>query len=758
MLGAVNAAPSIIFADPKNLFDASQKVKSMSGDEYVAKYRTEIDYNTDLMDSLLMSDGYEELYGSVSSTIIKKRTVIQLSNPLGIEVDGCSTISGNLDEALTILLHALNNALGVIPNLAASRMFGLPNLDNPKEIFNWVYDMSTTVICMGTSGITTAVETGVFAIPTMIKQEYATWNKSEGDDSTNTQIGALCGFRQDKDEYSEEKTQGLNQNADTKAKGQITGNALLSQDKKFLSCKDKYEEYKKYISKEITLLDIYKERQQKATDTACSLLAAEKESNEGDALTGGGKEWNISNPFYLSVSQPEIFKMSFGPLDVSMKFNENASFDRSDPNNVSKIEKTEILVDKKKLVNEVLNIQGKIPYYVGNENSTEISQYIYNIGSTYANIVSGCLNDDPQYASVCNEQDIEDYFPIKMGKNNKYTSLLEAVSKKSILCDLTYFNKDNDDFLISSIGLITMIDNDKKGFSDHPPVADLRSAIETVFLEDYCDDKLALDLYALEDAMKESLVRQVDDINQKEKALLSAAKVWKDQEMVVSIPSQYNNKDVIKVCNVFPEQENYYIATGDKAQIESWYNAGAGSAPRLNIEKIAVKGRDIKKFEKELRIQNQNTWEKCDYGLEEKCGFIENGIYAPLETEILCDGVPLDLTGAVGSATIGSCEINKVSCGINFEKKTEALRTDKLYIDNDSESNPKGKYAQYALKQKEDKQNVSEEDFAEKIDLGFKKQIDKILYFTGNVLSKASKDLILFVDTEIKKIMIVLRK
>ncbi len=128
MLGPVNADPSIF-----NLADRSPlETEFTSGDEYISSlYTTGINYDTSTIDSLLITSGYEPLGGGFSNNIIKTRTVVDLTNPFGVEVDGCGTVTANLDEALAVLLHALTNALGVIPNLAGSRMFGLPNFDYP---------------------------------------------------------------------------------------------------------------------------------------------------------------------------------------------------------------------------------------------------------------------------------------------------------------------------------------------------------------------------------------------------------------------------------------------------------------------------------------------------------------------------------------------------------------------------------------------------------------------------------------------------
>jgi len=740
MLGTVNADPSIF-----NLADRSPlETEFTSGDEYISSlYTTGINYDTSTIDSLLITSGYEPLGGGFSNNIIKTRTVVDLTNPFGVAVDGCGTVTANLDEALAVLLHALTNALGVIPNLAGSRMFGLPNFDNPKEVFNWVYDMTTTVMCLGTSGVTTAVEAGVRAAPAMIKNLLSTWNQEEEDNSTNTQIGALCGYLQTKDDWNEKKGQSTNKNAESQTAAELAELGIIEQNKKFHKCKTKYEDYKTYLSEQISLLDIYRDREVEGMKTSCDLLDAEEKKESGDALLPNKKTWTFPNPFYLDVVEPEILSLDFGVIDVKMKFNEN-----------NKAEKTEIIIDKQKLLDQVLNIQGKIPYYTSKEGAiasnsnyvknNEISDYIFDIGINYANIVTGCFNGDPSFDHVCKSDEVESYFPMEVKPTVANPSLLELVSKKRMFCDLTYFNKDNKDFLLSSIGLVTLKHYESKGIDDEPSMDAFKAAINTVILGDYCKSKLDMDLALLEKTILLSLKTKVDKINQKERGLLSAARIWKDQEMVVAIPAQYGDEDVIKVCNVHKKQKNFYIATIIK-------NTDKTNSTIANIHEIQAKhsfGKviDIKSLEKDLMIKIDGQWDECVNG-DKKCNFIENGLYSPFEMEMLCDGTP----------DMSACDVNKLSCGINFSEKEASEREDKLYVDDDSETKPKGKYAIYKFKQKEAKDNFSEDDFNEKMQEGFTKDIDKILYFAANVLSPASKDLEIFIKTEIKKILISLR-
>jgi len=747
LLGSVNADPSNFNLGDSDL---SSKLKLLEtqyvgGDQYISSlYSSGIDYSTNTIDSLLISGGYEPLNSTLNTVIIKKTTIIDISNPFGIEVDGCSTVTANLDEALAVLLYAIQNAMGVLPELLNSRMMGLPNLDNPKAIFNWIYDMTTTVMCMGTSGVTQAIESSIEAIPLLLKNSLSTANDEETDTSSNTQINAACGARQAKDSYTEKKDQGKNVNANEQTGGALTSSAILEQDKKFHNCKIKYEEYKKYISDKISIIDVYRDREVDKMKTSCDLLNAEEKKKSGDIFFPESGTWPLANPFYLNIVQPEIFSSTFGAIDWKIKVNEN---------NSSK--KGEMRVDRKRLADQILNIDGKIPQYATSSNvslgrwnyvkGNEIPEYIFNLGINYANIITGCISGDPQFDTICNSEDIKNYFPMKLNPTVDNPSFLEKVKRQRLFCDLTDFNKEDNNFLISSIGLVTILDSMQKGIDHEPTIEKFSEAVNTVILGDYCSEKINMNIDVLEETMMIRLMSEISKVNQKERGLLSASKIWKDQEIVVTIPSQFKKDQVVKVCNVHKRQKNFFIATVIKDSAGKLTN-------NANIHKIEAKFSsnkiiDIKSLEKKLKIKLDGNWDACTNG-DSKCGFLENALYAPMEIEMLCDEV-------AGSSL---CPVDRLSCGINFAQKSASEREDDLYVDNDSETKPKGKYAQYEFKRREEKLDASEDDFNQKIDKGFKKDIDKIIYFAKNVLSPASKDLMMFIQIEVKKQMIALRK
>lgn len=747
MLGSANADPSIFNFDDRSILDEQYT----TGDQYISSlYTTGINYDTNTIDGLLITSGYEPL-NSGYQDIIKKRTVIDLTNPFGIEVDGCGTVTANLDEALAVLLHAIKNAMGVLPDLAKSRMFGLPNFENPKEVFNWVYDMTTTAMCMGTSGITTSVETGVRAAPTMLKNLLSTWTGEEKDTSKNTQIGTLCSYIRTKDEWEENKENSTSKTAEEKTGNKLGSTATTSFNAKFHKCKTKFEEYKSYINSQMSLLDVYKERALDIEKTSCDLLNEEKKQEEGNTLIPNNKTWILSNPFYMSVAQPEIISTSMGYVGGNLKINEN-----------NNSQKKEVIVDKKAVMDIVLNVQGEIPYYTSKEKAVEsgwdytkhnaISDYIYDIGISYANIITGCFNNDPYYDDVCKSDDVKSYFPIDMYSSHIAPSFLEIVSKKRMLCDLTEFNEGDKDFLLSSIGLIIMKDYENKKNPDEPSIKDFEAAINTIILNDYCTSKLDMDIDLLEEETLQLLMSKINKINQKERGLLSAAKIWKDQEMVLAIPAMYNDGKVIKICNAHKKQKTFYIATEVRPKKDDKEEAKKKKQGSANIIKIDSKFTDngiidIRSLEKELKIKIEGKWSSCELG-DRKCDFIENSFFAPLDVEMLCDG----------SAGHSTCNAKKLSCGINFSEKDASKRTDELYVDGDSDTNPKGKYAIYKLKREEDKEDASEDDFSEKINEGIKEDVDKVIYFTSNTLSPAAKELLILMKYELKKILITLRK
>ena len=716
------------------------------------QYYSTIEFSPNTIDSLLISQGYEPIGSTTQKNVATRTETVRISNPFGISVSGCGTVSANLEETVEILLAALDNAIGLLPKIFLSNISGFPDLSNPKEVFNYVYDMSTTIACQGTSAITTAVESAINTPATYFNNLAKTVKEEETNAASDGQLNSLCQSLQRKDSNVQDAKKGENLSATGQTQGDAGLKATTTQNALFQKCKIKYEKYKEYINEEVMKMSIFKDLKAVELQTSCDILRDSKENDPQNkkALTSWEDKFQeveitVPNPFYLIIQPPEIFSLETGSVMGSMEINAN-----------SKDKNMEIIVDKDKLLQSFLGVTGSLPYYSSEASASEasanfiknnnISPEVYDIGTVYSNIITSCIQNDKKYSKVCDDPYFKKNFPIKFSNKDRIPSLLKILKEKKLFCDITIFNEGSSDFQLSSIGLAIYTYRDKINIDYSPNLGELNHAISNIVIDDFCDTKMKIDIDLLEMSMLDSIDKTMDGMNQDQKNLLSASVYWKAMERYIAMPILFSKskEDVVKICDSHRNQKEVFIATESSAancstasikKIEDCKSSGSEwiSSP-TTIRSISTRKKAIYT---NFTIKNTTPPDKI------KESQIESGVSMPFEIEMKCDKKP--------AKNGDTCEKSKLSCGINFDKKTQ--RSDELYSPSESD----GKYAKYAKKQLKDNQPSSEYDFAKKITSGVKIDVNKIVYFSKNKLSPASLKLHMMIRNEIRNAILSLK-
>lgn len=626
-----------------------------------------------------------------------------IDNPLKITT-GCGTVEANLDEVLTILLKAFTDALEMLPSYFLRNSLGFPDLSNPKEIFNFIFDSSTTLICQTKAGITQVAETSIWAPFAYIKNKLSTIDLKSTQAASATQADHSCGSSAEQDDTSEKKTTSTNLTADEQAEADIEANAIVQQQKNYQLCKDDFEEYKSYIDaqvKKIKILgDIKTEQAASTCDTINSEISKEKKYDYNVTLP---------NPFYLDLSIPEP-KCTGGLNGQIAKACTIMNFDSDEPS-------TEVVLSQSNIA-KITEIPLAISSYQ-KDAPNEVQSEVFKIGTNYVELITHCLNgtDAPLYNGYCSELDNSDFFPVKF--NYQALSLvnrdiLKALEKKKIFCTITEFNVNTPSFIINSIGYAT---NLISGSSEQYSIIDpdiLRTATQTVVLNDFCTKKFDQDISRLKKHLNPYLSDiYTDNIYIEEQKISRPIFKWAAREVFMGMPLSYpvpvttTSKKIHKICTKHKDQTDYFIAV-----------------PTLTGPVDIIKIPAANTTELSLALDDNNNI------LSVPTNFFK------YETEMLCDG-------KAGETT---CDISKLSCGINWEKTT--ARLDTLYENsetaaaNPSASGSLGDFRVCEKNQKALNDTCTHKDFDKMLTDGLKSEITKLIIAQKALKSPTSQSAI----------------
>lgn len=664
-----------------------------------------IDLSLSTINKMLESDGILQIqnaYFTSPSTPPSFKSII-IDNPLKITT-GCGTVEANLDEVLTILLKAFTEALELLPSYFLRNSLGFPDLSNPKEIFNFIFDSSTTLICQTKAGITQVAETTIWAPFSYLKNILSTVDISNTQDAGASQANHSCASRAKQDETEEDKNTAQNTKGDEQAQNDIIASATPAQMKKYQNCKDDFEGYKSYIDAKIKKIKILSSLKTEQMDSTCAAIDSEIAQKKKSDYT-----LTIPNPFYLDLSTPEI-KCTGGQLGQITKACTKMNIDTDEPT-------TEVILSQSNIA-KITEIPLSLSSYE-NTATNEVQSEVFKVGSNYVDLISNCLNgtDTPLYNSLCNDLESSDYFPIKfnyqaLSLDNR--DILKALEKKKIFCTISKFNVNSNNFIVNSIGYASNLISGS--ISNHSIISPdiLRAATETVVLNDYCTKKFDQDISRLKKHLNPYFSDlYINNIDIEEQKISRPIFKWTAREVFIGSPLRYPmpvtiaTQKILKICTKHKEQLEYFIATPGLT--------GGADITKIPANSIA---------ELSLALQDTNNL------LSVPTSFFK------YETEMLCDGV----------AGQTSCDISKLSCGINWAKTMS--RKDTLYKNiatsaaHPSETDDLGDYTVCEKNQKALGKSCTHKFFNKKITNGLRAEITKFIIAQKALKSPTSQSAI----------------
>lgn len=601
-----------------------------------------ITFNKDKIQWLLSKDGYHlNDLDNIQSDVKETRPMASyvLKNPISIST-GCGTVTGNIDETLTLMLAAFKQKLKMLPRDYMKKVLGLPDINNPKEVFEFIYDTTTTMVCAGEAGVVQGMESVTWASVAYFKDEFDMKFDESKETSVSTQVGHGCPTQARDDENTEVKLSGTNKKGNESAEGGITEKGARGHNAKFNDCKQAYETYKTYIQGKVDRLSVYKEQAKQAKNTSCSVLANK---------SGISEDFPLPNPFAKSseADDDQILTADSKFSKLNINFSENGI-------------KSEILVNKEAVVDEV-SPEGTLKKY--SDLNNKISDSVFRVGRSYLNTLTECLN---QYTSndkadgmeikevpaICAKIDSPNSpYPVQL-YNDKRAGFFPLMETKKLICDTTLFNVDDDQFIADSIGYVTHLLG-----QDKPTIIDLRAATETMVLNDFCSTKYNEEIRQLSRSVDEKVRDKWLEIEDEVRGAITKMQSWQSREIFTLPTANYEGEQVVKICQKSSKQKEYFVATVPA-------NQEITDDTTANIKKIEVS--DTAQLA--LAVNSH----------------VDAFLTYPFDNEMLCkpnSGVGL------GKAA-DTCEVKHLTCGINYDKETD--RTDNLY---ENQVDPNGKSA-----------------------------------------------------------------
>lgn len=662
---------------------------------------------------------------------------IELINPLGIKSD-CGTVEANLDETLTILLKAYENSIEQMPQFLMKNIHGFPDIRNPKAVFEYIYDITTTLVCTGQSALLSGVEQGLNAPFIYLKNKFKTKTNENITTSDSQQINSSCKRIAELDQAKSKETAGENLAADTQSEGDSKVDFIhqLSENEK--KCKAEYDGYKNTINLKIKMFKLLEEKNRVALKSSCDVLQNEKikdAKKPKDERMGYSKVIEI-NPIYLSNLQPQSVRAKFSCIESNIQLETDSAIS------------SEIRIDRQCIKNTSL-VNVPITPYNPSINSSMASP-VYKLGYDYSMLLNTCISPKSmkqvssnitdaklkEYSDTCDIINItQSPFPIQLSDPSKDTiDFTQILLNKKAICDLTWFNLDNDQYIIDTIGYATMaLDKIRSNTNpDHYPIgspnlADLRAATKAMILDDYCDKKLVAEIAHLEKEYIKNNITGSILVSRDAKGVFIKAPAWRNNEVYVTpntpLPVALDPPTGItttpttihKICEKSPFQEEYYIATTD--------GTTSGIATIMTIAADNIDG----------------LIDELGFDTPEEAP-IEHLLWTKYDTEMLCDKIP----------GLTSCELDKLSCAINWTEISD--RKDYLLDnpnstnkDEDGNADKLGDYAAYEKRKFElDKKSApSQRDFEfNEIRKGRKQQISAIV----DKFDSTIKNNFLFID------------
>jgi hypothetical protein len=616
-------------------------------------FSSETVFNFTTINNLLSKDNYFNIKSSdlMSGTPEQANyDTITISNPLGITT-GCGTVQANLEETLTIMLDSFKKALTKLPVYFIRNYLGFPDISNPKEVFNFIFDTTTTILCNAEAGIVQLGESGVSGGMTYLSNKYKTTASENKDDASGTQLFHICGsLGADLDDIEQEKETSTNPEATEKTEAKRKEDALTGQSSKYNTCKQKYEDYKAVIEAKIKKFKVYEKKAALELKSSCEVINQNSPSIR--------KKTVHFNPIYVSQNQVQetIPELSSGITTARSKINS----DEVKPGHREE-DGQEILIDKESIRND-LKVPGKLELY--RPGISNMSATVYRLGSEYANTITHCLNgfdsdqanQDSRFSFICDKIDQSiSPFPMILGSSEVQNDFLKIIEKKKMFCDLTLFNSGDNQFLADTIGYVTKILGEEASSFTEPTLLEYQTAVREVIENDYCDNKLYSDVRYLEVKMKENIESFYDRNRMYSEGLIIKMPIWEKKEIFVTSSAVFDDRKVIKVCARAKEQEEYYIASIDPSITDM--------NEETEVSIIKVESTLISDFADKVESVSDEI------------------VNTVLETEMLCSRT----TGSgkdektVKEAGKTTCKVKNLSCGINWEKDTD--RKDNLYKD-----------------------------------------------------------------------------
>jgi hypothetical protein len=636
---------------------------------------TTIDMGADSIQGVLDEYSYINYSKGKLQTITPQTTSfnkIELINPLGI-TSSCGTVDINFDETLAILLMAFTQSLELMPPFLLKNTFGFPDISNPKALFEFIYDKSTTIICAGESVVESIAEWGIKATVDLVVKKKEGIADEDKTDQESHMMNKNCAIAA-KFDKSEKKTKSSdNKSAVSQSEATGTTDTIENISAATKDCKIRYDGYKSFINAKIADFKLLEAKRKKSLDSSCDVLQNEKLKDAAkpvDERMGYTKVLKL-NPIYLSQLQPQKITATFSCIDSNNVFQKDGTLD------------SDIIIDKQ-CKKDSLKVNVPLTLYKPTLDSSMHST-IYKLGYDYQTLLSSCISpismlqalgdNDPEgldvYFEACKVVNSKlSPFPLELSDPSKPSlDFTQIIVNKKAICDLTWFNIDNDQFIVDTIGYSTMaLDSARVKMTNgyqpmtSPSIADLRTATKTVILEDFCEKKLIADIKLLDQEYFSA--QEVNNMlaARDAKGVYLKVPAWRNNEVYVppflelpsilpaaSASTTTSNK-VYKICEKSQKQKEYFVATTDD------------SSTPLAVNIIKIKAKNLTELISELGF------------LSSESAPIESTRFTKYDTEMLCDNKP-------GQTT---CDLKKLSCGINWTKAT--LREDTLF-DNPKSTN-----------------------------------------------------------------------
>ncbi len=665
-------------------------------------YSTVVPFDAKVITKLLNNDNFYHLNDTGFVIEVRDQNnntkptyeTISISNPLQITT-GCGTIKANLEDTLEVLLVAFSKSLKLLPAYFIRSVSGFPDTSNPKEVFEFIYDVSTSLICQTQSAVVSATEGAVSAVAEYSKTTFKTQKESNEDDAAASQLGHICALLATKDSVIQKKTNTTNTQANKKIAAAVGSGAFKAQSLQSNKCKQSFEDLKKTIQAKIKRLSLYEKQAAKENNSICKNIAKTPAKEKviyfspiyisGDALKeAGAEDLRVIPEFSSGIT------LSRGIFDnTSRQVGESPNSDK------------EVLVDRESLHNKIRRIEGKLRIY--QKTRTNLTQTVYDIGIDYANTISRCINGfdentgNPDTAGGWTSTDKDNCEKIEYGvettqgsatitvnpfpmnflrpadERGNPTNFLDIVEKKKLFCDMTLFAANDPSFLTDTIKFVTEKVIQKR--TDNIPQESYLAAINEIILPDYCEIQLYSDIRYLEKKLLAKVEQLYEESNRFSEVLLLKMPTWKKNEIYFAPGTKYEGKKVVKICAKHSKSDVYYAAV---------LPAASEGADPLTWEEIEKQTTSIVKIKVDGDRPDDHIKNLSKNHLNE--ALVEEIAPSILENEMLCVA-NLDAATLDKQPGESSCPAKNLICGINFNKGNLSGRVDNLCEIHDKDGN-----------------------------------------------------------------------